>query len=133
MSRRILQIILAMIALVAIITGPWEIIIGIIDEFYGLSAINMTAGTLILDSNHRYYSGLWFGLGLIMLWIIPSIERQKIVFRLVSLMIFIGGVGRVVSMITLGVPPVPFVIFTVVELVFPLLIFWQNRIAPSNI
>jgi hypothetical protein len=45
-------------------------------------------------------------------------------------MIFIGGIGRLLSMIMLAWPPIPFVAFTAIEIVgAPLFIWWQSRVA----
>ncbi len=131
MYKRILQIILAIIGLIALITGALGIVAGMttnFGDFYGVSVNPRIEGNIILDSNLRYFSGLWFGVGLILFWMIPSIERQKLVFRLMAGMIFIGGVGRVISMLSFGVPSPLFIAFVVLELLFPLLIIWQNRL-----
>ena len=125
--KNVLRSILAVIGLVAVITGALGVQAGVMDEFYGIS-VSQHPGHIILDSNLRYFSGLWLGLGLIMFWMIPSIETHKILFRLMAGMIFIGGVGRVISMFAIGLPSIPFVIFTGLELAFPLLIILQKRI-----
>jgi hypothetical protein len=45
-------------------------------------------------------------------------------------MIFIGGIGRLLSMIMLGWPSVAFVAFTAIEIVgAPMFIWWQSRVA----
>ncbi len=132
MYKRILQVILAIIGLIALITGALGIVAGMttnFGDFYGVSVSPGIEGNIILDSNLRYFSGLWLGVGLILFWMIPSIERQKLVFRLVAGMIFIGGVGRVISMLSFGVPSPLFIAFVVLELLFPLLIIWQNRLS----
>ena len=131
MRRRILQVILTMIGLILTITGFLGVIYGITDDFYGISVNSNIQGNIILDSNLRFYAGLSIGLGLIIFWLIPSIEKQKTIFRLISLVILTGGIGRVISMMMIGNPSTPFIIFTLLELLFPLLIFWQNKIAPS--
>ena len=131
-NKRTLQVILAIIGLIAIITGLLGIIFGITDEFYEVNISHNIQGNIILDSNLRYFSGLWLGLGLVIFWLIPSIEQQKTVFRLIAGMIFIGGIGRVISMVSMGNPSPPFILFTVLELLFPLLIFWQNKISSSK-
>jgi hypothetical protein len=131
MYKRILQVILAVISLILIITGALGIIAGVTDnvgDFYGVSVSNSIEGHIILDSNLRFFGGLSIGLGLIMFWIIPSIERHKLVFRLIAGMIFLGGLGRVISMLSFGIPSPLFIIFALLELLFPLLIFLQNRI-----
>ncbi len=132
MYKRILQVILAIIGLIALITGALGIVAGMttnFGDFYGVSVSPGIEGNVILDSNLRYFSGLWLGVGLILFWMIPSIERQKLVFRLVAGMIFIGGVGRVISILSFGVPSPLFIAFVVLELLFPLLIIWQNRLS----
>ena len=35
----------------------------------------------LLDSNMRFFGGLWMGFGIAMLWLVPSIERQGVLFR----------------------------------------------------
>jgi hypothetical protein len=132
--KRILQVILAIIGLIALITGALGIVAGMatdFGDFYGVSVSPHIEGNIILDSNLRYFSGLWLGVGLILFWMIPSIERQKLVFRLVAGMIFIGGVGRVISILSFGVPSPLFIAFVVLELLFPLLIIWQNRLSQA--
>jgi uncharacterized protein DUF4345 len=60
----------------------------------------------------------------------PTIERQTVLFRVLWGMIFIGGIGRLLSMIMLGWPPVAFVAFTAIEIAgAPLFIWWQSRMA----
>ena len=130
MVRRILQAILLVVGAIAVVTGILGLATGILDDFYSIE--NVAANT-ILDSNLRYFSGLWLGLGLILLWIIPSIERQVVLLRVLSVMIFCGAIGRVVSMIMLGAPSIPFIMFTLMELAFPLLLLLQRSInRPQN-
>lgn len=124
------QVTLAIFGLNAAMTGLIGIVSGItpnLGDFYRVSVSNGIEGNIILDSNLRYFSGLWLGIGLTLFWMIPAPERQKTVFRLLSGMIFIGGVGRLISIMTFGVPSAVFVIFALLELFFPLLILWQNR------
>jgi uncharacterized protein DUF4345 len=56
----------------------------------------------ILDSNLRFFGGIWLGLGLAMLWLVPSIAQQGVLFR--ALLELVGS---------------------------PLFIYWQYRIAQS--
>jgi hypothetical protein len=45
-------------------------------------------------------------------------------------MIFLGGIGRLLSMIFLGLPPLPFIAFTALEIIgAPFFIWWQARVA----
>jgi hypothetical protein len=89
-----------------------------------------TPHAILLDTNLRFFSGLWLGLGVALLWLIPSIERQTVLFRAIWGAIFVGGIGRLLSMVMAGTPPAPFVFFTLLEIVgAPLFIYWQHRVA----
>jgi hypothetical protein len=89
-----------------------------------------TPHAILLDTNLRFFSGIWLGLGLVLLWTVPSIEKQAIVFRTAWGMIFVGGIGRVLSIVFAGTPPALFVFFTLLEIIgAPLFIYWQSRVA----
>ncbi len=132
MSRRILQVILAIIGLIVITGSLMSVITGASDKFYTVNMSNAVEGNIILDSNYRFFAGLGVGMGFIILWIIPSIEKHKIVLCLLGIMIFLGAIGRLLSIFTFGMSSIPFIIFTLLELFFPLLIFWQGKIAKSS-
>lgn len=84
---------------------------------------------VVLDSNYRYYSGIWIGVGVVMLGIIPTIERQRATLGSLSLLIFLGGIGRLVSILLFAIPESQFLFFTALELLFPLILVWQSSIA----
>jgi hypothetical protein len=84
----------------------------------------------VLDSNYRYFSGIWLAVGLCLLYTVRSIEHETTLFRLAWGAVFIGGIGRALSMGLVGMPPAPFVGFTLLELVgAPAFIYWQSTIA----
>lgn len=129
MKKRVLQVILAFVGAILLISGFLGVLPpGISNQFYEISLNNSMSGNIILDSNYRFYTGLSIGLGLVMFWIIPTIEKEKKVLRIISLLIFMGGLGRVISMITFGIPQPLFILFTGFELLFPVLIILQNKI-----
>lgn len=130
MNKRILQLILAVIGMIPIVTGLLGLIPpGIEGKLYHIDLNNSIQGNVILDSNYRYFSGLWFALGVVMFSIIPTIERQRTAIRIIVCSIFIGGLGRVISMITFGVPSPIFVFFTCLELISPILLLLQSLVA----
>jgi Domain of unknown function (DUF4345) len=129
MSRTTLQIITLLLALVPIGTGIAGLLFGPA-ELKSFSAISTHDPQHVLDSNYRYFSGLWLALGLILLYTVRSIEDNGLLFRLVWGAIFVGGIGRVLSMMQVGMPPAPFIGFTALELLgAPLFIYWQSSIA----
>jgi Domain of unknown function (DUF4345) len=131
LSHFLLQFLTVLLALVPIATGMAGLLLGPA-ELRTFSLISTTDPQFVLDSNYRYFSGLWLALGLCLLYSVRSIEYNGLIFRLVWGAIFIGGIGRAISMIQVGIPPLPFIGFTALELVgAPLFIYWQSCIAKS--
>ncbi len=126
MSKLTLQIVMGLLAIIPVATGLLGLL-GVEDPFY--VAVGMPP-IVILDTNLRFYSGVWLGLGLSLCWLIPSIEKRTVPFRVIWAMIFIGGVGRLLSMLVLTWPPFAFVAFTALEIVgAPFFIWWQSRVS----
>lgn len=128
MSRLLLQISTGLLALIPIATGILTML-GVKDPLYRPLALPQAP---VLDSNLRFFGGIWLGLGLTMLWLVPTIERQGTLFRALWVAVFLGGVGRALSWMQIGTPPKPYVGFILLELVgAPLFIYWQHRVAQS--
>ena len=128
MSRRALQAVTALLGAIPLVTGVLTML-GLSDPIYATAGLPAHA---LLDSNLRFFGGLWLVLGLSLFVLIPRIERETLLFRTLWLMIFVGGIGRVLSMVFVGAPPWPFIGFTVLEIVgAPIFIVWQTRVAAS--
>ena len=128
MSRRALQVVSGLLAVIPVLTGGLTMT-GLSDPIYASAGLPPHA---LLDSNLRFLGGLWLVAGLAMFWLIPRIERETALFRTLWLMIFAGGLGRLVSMALVGPPPWPFIGFTLLEIAgAPLFIAWQARVARS--
>ena len=126
MSKLLLQVCTAALALIPIVTGVVTLL-GIRDPLYRPLALPESA---VLDSNLRFFGGVWLGVGLAMLWLVPSIEHQGVLFRALWGAVFLGGLGRLLSWIRIGAPPKPFMGFTLLELLgAPAFIYWQARVA----
>jgi hypothetical protein len=130
MSRTALQVVTGVLGIVPVATG----LIGLSGLNDPLYAPVSTPHPILLDTNLRFFSGLWLGLGLALLWLIPSIERQTTLFRVIWGAIFVGGIGRVLSIVAAGTPPAPFVFFTLLEIIgAPLFIYWQHRVVQNGV
>ena len=129
MNKRPLQIAMAVLGAIPVITGIITML-GIADPIYASAGIPANA---LLDSNLRFFGGLWLVLGLAIYWLIPRIEQEVAVFRILWLMIFVGGIGRLVSMVFLGLPPWPFIGFTILEIAgAPAFIAWHARLVNAS-
>lgn len=125
MKKRSLQIATAILGIIPVLTGIIGLS-GLSDPIYASAGMPPNA---LLDSNLRFFSGVWLGLGLALYWLIPKIEKQTVLFRAIWGMIFLGGVGRLISMLLLALPPLPFIGFTILEIVgAPIFVSWQARL-----
>ena len=126
MHKRPLQIATAMLALVPTLTGTLGML-GLHDPLY--AALHLPPDPT-LDSQLRFLNGVWLGLGLAAFWLVPRIERETALFRMLWLMIFLGGIGRLISLALAGMPFPPFVGFTVLEVLgAPLFVWWQHQVS----
>lgn len=129
MNKRPLQIVSALMGAVPVITGIVQLM-GIHDPLYASLHLPENA---TLDSNMRFLAGVWLGLGLTSWWLVPRITEQTALFRSLWLMIFLGGIGRLVSMASVGLPLTPFIAFTALEVLgAPLFVYWQHRIVQNS-
>ncbi|ACT92923.1 DUF4345 domain-containing protein [Dyadobacter fermentans] len=125
-NRKLLQIALGVCALVPIFTGLLGMAGNNNPLYYGT---DQPAG-LLLDSNLRFLNGLSVGIGVCTLSIIPDIKRRSAELRLICTVIFIGAVGRMLSIASYGFPPFPFDIIVFFEMALPpLFVFWQSKVA----
>lgn len=134
MNKKALQIVLAILGLIPILTGGLDLILGahslnFVGSLLPISALN----DIVLDSQIRFLAAIWFGMGIALYWVIPAIERQTTLFRLLIGGVFLGGIGRAASALLVGIPPIEFIAAIVLELIgMPLLLLWQSSVAKSN-
>jgi hypothetical protein len=123
-ERRILQIAVAIGSLVPIGAGATGILLG--PRMLGSGM----AGSGDLDSHFRYLSGLLLGIGVGYVSTIPQIETHRSRFRLLTAIVVLGGVGRLLGLLTIGRPSPVMMAALVMELVVtPALALWQGRVA----
>ncbi|MBX9740846.1 MAG: DUF4345 domain-containing protein [Beijerinckiaceae bacterium] len=79
------------------------------------------------DSHFRYLSGLLVGIGLCFAATVPRVEAHAATFRLLTTIVFIGGLARLLSLAALGAPSGAMLFGLAMELVVtPALCLWQN-------
>lgn len=129
MSRRALQVVTGLLGFVPIATGLLGLL-GLRDPVYVRFGV---VPNVVLDSNIRFYGGFWLGAGVAIFWMLRSIERQTVLFRALWGMIFLGGLGRVASIVDAGLPPAPFLGVLALELVgAPVFVLWQRSVARAS-
>lgn len=95
----------------------------------GLPGLDAPAGAINLDSHVRYLSGLLLGIGL-GFWstvMRPAIRLDR--FRLLAMIVIIGGAARFLSLFAAGWPDAPHVGALAMELVVTsALLAWSMRL-----
>lgn len=97
--------------------------------FFGAGAASVPR---MLDNQFRYLAGVYAGAVTGSLWwAIPRIEARAVPVRIAAGAVFVGGLGRCVSIMAVGHPGDPTMVGgLVLELVVaPLLVLWQRRVA----
>lgn len=123
MQRRSLQAAVGLLALVPIATGMAGVAFGL-SVFDHASVIGADA-----DSLGRYFSGLLLAIGLAFLATVPHIETEGVRFRLLTMIVFIGGIARLAGLIAAGFPTRAIMIGLAMELmVTPALALWRERV-----
>ena len=124
--RRTLQSVLVILALIPLGFGAANLLVGA-ERF--LPSGNVTAA---IDSQLRFQSAWYLGLAAIILWMVPRIERETTLFRIIILSLFIGGLARAWSWYNLGAPPVGMQLGMFLELALPLLLPIQARLVRNS-
>ena len=83
-----------------------------------------------LLSHYRFLSGLFLGLGLVLLSCLTAIERRTMRFRWTCAAIVTGGLARAFGMMAGDAPSAAHHVALAAELgLVPLLLLWQRRVA----
>lgn len=121
-ERRALQSAVAIASLVPILAGGAGMLLG---------PRILEARTLImgdLDSHFRYLSGLLLAIGIGYATTVLHIEARGERFRVLTGCVFVGGIGRLFSLVLFGLPSRSMLGALIMELlVAPGLALWQLR------
>lgn len=121
-ERKLLQQSVAVAATLPVATGLYGVLFG--------QALTGDAVSISAESHFRFMSGLLLGIGLCFWSTLPSIEVRTGRFRLLTLLVVIGGLGRLIGLVLTGLPSFFMVGGLIVELIVaPVLCLWQTRVA----
>ena len=129
-SRRLFQIVICALLLIPLGMG----ITGMLFGLKGLSwvlGIPMSAIEPNIDSDFRFLAAIFFGMGIIIAWILPRIEKNTALFRIVAGAICLGGIARIASALIVGSPNMRTWLLVAVELTAPLFIWWQWQLSKA--
>lgn len=111
-SQRIVQICLLLLAAIGMFGGALQMVLG------------QPETTPRLDNVHRFMAGIYFGSALIALWAGLTVRRQGTLILIIALGVFLGGMGRLLSISQVGLPDPPAVWlgYLIPELLVPCII-----------
>ena len=126
-------------ALLPLLTGLMDIVVGP-SAWQGIGVGLSEAGfaDAVLDSQVRFLGTMWLGYGVLLLVCLRNIHKYAGILQGAFLFVFLGGIGRVISIVQAGMPAANpgygFIIFAlVIELVLmPLLMLWCYRLNSGN-
>lgn len=107
------------VALVHIAFGPASI--------PGSIPVNAT-----LDSEDRFYSSMFFGFGVALIWCSRDLAERRGIFHFLLAIFFLGGVARIFSFLQMGLPHPLFQFLWAVELILPLVFYFWLRFLTSQ-
>ncbi len=117
MERRLLQIALAIVGLVAILFGVTGV-------FFGTSLSGVTLG-VTMEGYVRFIKGVLIAAGLIYWSAIPRVEVHSERIGVVSFLLVFGAAGRLLAVASHGFPTVGLMVSLIGELVVvPLIWLW---------
>lgn len=120
---RALQTAVAVLAFVPIGAGLAGAVFGI-GVFESTALLGQDA-----ESTGRYLSGLLLAIGLAFWATVPRIQAQGVRFRLLTLLVFTGGLARLAGLLLVGIPsPVMLGGLAMELLVTPGLALWRERL-----
>jgi ABC-type Co2+ transport system permease subunit len=123
-QRRLLQMIIAVLALVPIGAGLAGVLIG------PAFLVTSPPWSNDLDSHVRFLSGVFLVLGLAWWSCIPHIETKTERIWLLGVATFVGGLARLYSLILVCAPTTGHLIGLGLELIaVPLILLWQARLS----
>jgi|SRR5437762_8068542 len=103
--------------------------IGIYHVVLGIGSVPGDGGTDALtgatvDSRERFYNAIFFGYGMAWIWVARQSPVPASMVRWLAGFMFLGGIGRIVSLAQHGTPHWFQIPLTVIELILPPLYIW---------
>ena len=96
--KRVWQACFLVLALIPATSALLALVIGV-ERFVDADDVDVA-----LDSTYRYFGGVYLGVALLALWCLPRIEERANVLVIATAAIFLGGIGRLISIADVGVP-----------------------------
>ena len=74
-----------------------------------------------IDNSLRFYAGSFIALGFLAIWTSITIRKQHTLIFFFAFFIFMGGLGRLISIMNIGLPDNMYLVYLTVEFSLPLI------------
>lgn len=131
---RVFKVTLFLLALVPFLTGALNLGMGL--QAQGLIGAELSAEGFrdpLLNSQMRFYGAIWLGFGVLLCVCLSDTDKYSSLLRGAMAIVFLGGVGRIASLIQFGFPEealsAAFVCAVIgIEIIgMPLLLWWHAQ------
>ena len=131
---RVFTIVLKVLASVPVLVGLSHLFMGLgSDALLGAKLPLEVLSDPVLDSQNRFYGVIFIGYGTLIFLCASDVRKYSSVLRIVAGFIFLGGFGRLVSIVLFGLPTPPVIALIAVELIgVPLLLWWHFRVLQQS-
>ncbi len=103
-----------------------------VERFIDADAVGPALDSTALDSTYRYFGGVYLGVALLALWCLPRIEERANALVVATGAIFLGGIGRLISIVAVGAPSSATWFVLIIELgAMGLALVMRSRIRPQ--
>ncbi len=133
------EIVLYLLATIPLFTGALNLAMGLpAQALIGARLSPEGFRDPLLNSQMRFYGTIWFGFGVLLCLCASDINAYSSLLRGSLAIVFLGGVGRVASLIQFGFPigtlGTAFVVaVTAIEIIgMPLLLWWHSQLVASS-
>ncbi len=111
-----IKVILYLLFVVSLLTGL-NVLIGGALSLPEVSNIEAT-----VDNEIRFFSVFWIAYGCFCFWVARNLFREHRFVPFIAIIFFLGGIGRLLSTLLVGMPITLFIPAMILELVLPLII-----------
>jgi uncharacterized membrane protein YfcA len=125
-EARLLRIAIVAACLIPITAGGAGVLLG-------PAMVGIDTASIAAESHYRYLSGLLLSIGVLFLTTVPRIERSTARFRLLGIIVIVGGLCRLLgSLLNRNVDASSLFALGMELGVTPALLLWQARVAARH-
>lgn len=81
-----------------------------------------------MDNELRFYAVLWGAYGVVAIWVARDLDARRALVPVLAGIFFLGGIGRLLSILAVGSPHPFFILLMWIELLMPVamvLLWWR--------